>query len=597
MGPEASQNLMFTSLLFLAVGQATTPVASLAPKNQIWYSIDASPAHAQLFIANGDGTAAKPILPLTGMDYSPSLSNDGQWVLFTSERNGSADIYRVHPDGTGLDRLTDDPAFDDQAALSPNGETLAYVSTRKAGHARVWLMDMKTRRSRLLSVQPGSGFQPTWSPDGKWLAFSSDDGRFAGHMPGRWEKTQSLSIYIVRPDGSGLRRVTRGRGVAGSPQWSPDGKRIYYYETTEIGAVFAMGGDATKGATQIVSVAVADGTFTPKTTGDGVRRWPQPLIDGSIAYLGSDKNNATFLCHLKDGVVTKGQIGNIRSPHWSSDGKTVVYAEVTWDDKFEMQPGFSLQPGFQLTRLASGGFFPSESPNRERMVLSSNMQSLVSMKPDGSDRKQLLSLTDALLLSPIYSPDGKKIAFSRGLYFRPPGHPLGQVGIMNSDGTNAQYSGIPNTNSGFPTWSPDGKSIVYSQDAHLVVWNLESGERRNLTMPGGQRDTFPQWSPKGDWIAFSSDRESDEDFKLYLIRPDGTGLHRLTDKSGDSHCSWSPDGNWIVFSSARTGFKDEHALSESPQPYGQLFIIRPDGSGLRQITDNKWEAGTAAWIK
>ena len=120
---------------------------------------------------------------------------------------------------------------------------------------------------------------------------------------------------------------------------------------------------------------------------------------------------------------------------------------------------------------------------------------------------------------------------------------------------------------------------------------------RSLTLPTGQRDTFPQWSPKGDWIVFSSDRDSDEDFKLFLIRPDGTGLHKLTDVSGDSHGSWSPDGNWIVFSSARMGFKDEHALSESPQPYGQLFMIRSNGSGLRQITDTKWEAGTATWIK
>ena len=588
---------MFTSFLLLAITQAATPVASNPPKHTIWYSVDASPSHSQIFIANGDGTQERPLLPLTGLDYSPSLSKDGKWVIFTSERNGSADIYRVHPDGTGLDRLTDDPAFDDQAALSPNGETLAFVSSRKLGLAHVWLMDMKTRRSRLLSNQPGSGFHPAWSPDGKWLAFSSDGGRFAGHMPGRWEKTQSLSVYIVRPDGSGLRRITRGRGVAGSPQWSPDGKRIFYYETSEIGAVFASGANATKGATQIVSVDAADGTFTQVTTGDGVRRWPQPLADGSIAFLDSDPKGSTALCRVKDAVITKGGLGDIRSPSWAPDGKTVVYAKVSWADKFELQPGFSVHPAFQLTRLASGGFFPTPMPNGGQMVVSSNMQSLVSMKPDGSDRKEILSSTDSLLLSPVVSPDGKKIAFSLGMYFRPSGHPTGQIGIMNADGTNVQYSGVANTNSGFPTWSPDGKNIVYSQDAHLVVWNLESGQRRNLTMPGAQRDTFPQWSPKGDWIAFSSDRDSDEDFKLFLIRPDGTGLHRLTDKSGDSHCSWSPDGDWLIFSSARMGFKDEHALSESPQPYGQLFIIRPDGSGLRQVTDNKWEAGTAIWIK
>lgn len=586
---------MLAPLFLVLVAQATAP-ESVAPKYDIWYSSDASPAHSQLFIAKGDGAAEKPILPLTGLDYSPALSKDRQWVVFTSERNGSADIYRVHPDGTGLDRLTDDRAFDDQAVLSPDGNTLAFVSSRKLGHAHVWLMDMKTRKSHLLTKDPGSGFHPSWSPDGKWLAFSSDMGRFAGHLPGRWEKTQSLSIFVVRPDGSGLRRVTRGRGVAGSPQWSTDGKRLYYYETTELGALYATF-DAKLGATQISSMDIETGSIMAHSSGDGVRRWPQPLDDGSIAYLGTDEKRVISLCRIKGEVVSTGASGEIRSPSWSADGKTVVYAKLTAPDKFEVLPGFSTLPDVHLTKLASGGFFPTASPSTGQMVVSSNMESLVSMNSDGSGRRELLSAPNALLLSPAWSWDGRKIAFSKGMYFRHGGHPEGQIGIMNADGTNIQFHGRANTNSGFPTWSPDGQRIVYSQDAHLVIWDLTTGLERNLTLPAGQRDTFPQWSPKGDWIVFSSDSDSDEDFKLFLIRPDGTELHRLTDKSGDSHGSWSPDGNWIVFSSARMGFKDEHALSESPQPYGQLFMIRSDGSGLRQITDNKWEAGTAAWIK
>ena len=59
--------------------------------------------------------------------------------MFTSERNRSADIYRAHPDGTGLERLTDDPSFDDQAALSPDGRTVAFVSSR-SGHAEIWTL-------------------------------------------------------------------------------------------------------------------------------------------------------------------------------------------------------------------------------------------------------------------------------------------------------------------------------------------------------------------------------------------------------------------------------------------------------------------------
>ena len=53
------------------------------------------------------------------IDYNASFSRDGRWVVFTSDRSGSADIYRVRRDGRDLERLTDSPAFDDQAALSP----------------------------------------------------------------------------------------------------------------------------------------------------------------------------------------------------------------------------------------------------------------------------------------------------------------------------------------------------------------------------------------------------------------------------------------------------------------------------------------------
>src|SRR5579859_6564389 len=77
------------------------------------------PSGAELFIANADGSAERSLLAAPGFDYNASFSPDGKWIVFTSERAGSADIYRVRVDGTGLERLTDDPAYDDQAAFSP----------------------------------------------------------------------------------------------------------------------------------------------------------------------------------------------------------------------------------------------------------------------------------------------------------------------------------------------------------------------------------------------------------------------------------------------------------------------------------------------
>ena len=144
---------------------------------------------------------------------------------------------------------------------------------------------------------------------------------------------------------------------------------------------------------------------------------------------------------------------------------------------------------------------------------------------------------------------------------------------------------------------PDGLRLVYEQDGHLVIQTLATGECVNLTNPEGQRDNFPRWSPKGDWISFTSNREADQEYRIYLIRPDGSGVHRLTDSPGDAHASWSPDGAELIFSSGRMGFKDERAVGLDHQPYGEVFTIRADGTGLRQLTDDQFEEGTAAWLK
>ena len=107
-------------------------------------------------------------------------------------------------------------------------------------------------------------------------------------------------------------------------------------------------------------------------------------------------------------------------------------------------------------------------------------------------------------------------------------------------------------------------------------------------------DHFAIWSPRGDRIVFS--RVVNGDYEIYTMAPDGTGVKRLTSAIGnDAHQGWSPDGEHIVFASSRMGFKDEGAYTDAPQPYGELFVMRFDGTQVRQITDNQWEDGTPAW--
>jgi Tol biopolymer transport system component len=97
------------------------------------------PSQSSLFVSNSDGSGEEKLTE-GSLDYNPVWSPDGQWIVFTSELNGSADLYRVRPDGSSVERLTDDPAYEDQAAFSPDGSRIAFVTTRADGRANLWVL-------------------------------------------------------------------------------------------------------------------------------------------------------------------------------------------------------------------------------------------------------------------------------------------------------------------------------------------------------------------------------------------------------------------------------------------------------------------------
>ena len=543
-------------------------------------------ANSDLFLSVPDGTDARPLMPHPASDFNGSFSPDGHWVVFTSTRAGSADLFRVHPDGSGLERLTDSPAFDDQARFSPDGNSLAFVSTR-TGQADIWLLDLKTRKLVNLTNHAEGDFRPAWSPDGQWIAFSSDRDSTRPMSPsGAFSLLHSTEIYLMYRDGTRLRRITNGNAVAGSPAWSADSSSILFYESAIRGR-----------STQIISVDLATGKREELTSGDGIKLFPRGLRQGHAGYVLTGGDGG-----IRVTSGTEAAKGQFSSPQWSPDGKHIVFhREADSKPMVSVQDWFSNDSRFGLVRV--GLLHPSYSPAGDRVVGSfgegTATRGLFVLNANGANRKLIYEAQSGEVMGSSWSPRGDRIAFGVGAHFGRTESSSPKVATINPDGTDLKILTPSDRNDSMPSWAPDGKRLVCRSIAGarkgLSIVDTETGKITPLAT-GSEYDTFPAWSPRGDLISFTSKR--DGDYEIYIIRPDGSGLRRLTNTRGaDAHSAWSPDGEWIAFSTSRQGFKDEALLHPGNfQAYGEICVMRKDGSGVRVLTDNATEEGSVSWI-
>ena len=585
--------------VFALAGLAVPSVAA----DRILFS-HSGPTEAALYVSNPDGSGERPLAASGSMDYNPAWSPKGDWIAFTSERGGSADLYRVHPDGTGLDRLTDNPAFDDQAAFSPDGKKIVFVSTRADGIAKLWTLDVATHQAKQLTTGSGGDFRPKWSPDGQWIAFSSDRGTDLPAAKGRWERLHVVDVYIVHPDGSGLKQISKHGNFCGSPVWTANSRSIIAYcMTAEETWTYRTGTGKVEGENQLMQFPIAGGEPVPVDVGPGVKFSPAVLASGKVAYFRRD--TASVGVYYADG--SKGPAGvDVHSPSWSPDGLQVVYSRYERKNHPEPTKLSSRNPEFETFYTT---FLPAYDPVVDRFAVTSiNAQGGTELQivDEGKPARSIYTSKE-LVLAPQWSADGKQMVFGVGGFTafldfamggKKPADPVNggaQVAIIHDDGTGFRLLTSGPNNNAFPSFAPDGKHLVYRtagpDGEGLRMMDMKDQSVTKLT---DAYDNFPVWSPKGDLIAFI--RRIHGDFEVFTIHPDGTGLKQLTDTRGnEAHLSWSPDGQRILFTSSRMGFKDEALYTGAPQPYGEIFVMRYDGTQVQQLTDNQWEEGGPAW--
>jgi TolB protein len=160
----------------------------------------------------------RPVAPHPRHEFLATYSPDGNWILFNSYRTGRSDVYVVPRTGGEPERLTDFEGYEAHAAFSPDMKSILFHRNVGEGDYDIFRIDFASREITPFIAGPGEQSYPSWSPDGRFVAFASDWGETAGRT----------DIYVADAAGKIVSRITRSPGYNAYPSWSRDGRWLYF---------------------------------------------------------------------------------------------------------------------------------------------------------------------------------------------------------------------------------------------------------------------------------------------------------------------------------------------------------------------------------
>lgn len=543
-----------------------------------------------------------PIDVTRGTWMSLDVSPDGQTVVFDM----LGDIYVMPITGGEARAIASGVAWDMQPKWSPDGRQIAFTSDR-AGGDNIWVMDadgsnpvqVSKESFRLLN-------QPEWSPDGEFIVgrkhFTSSRSLGAGEL------------WMYHRSGGGGVQMTERRTQqkdTGEPAFSPDGRYLYFSDDATPGGVFEYSKDVNGQIYIIRRLDRETGEIQPFVTGPGGSIRPTPSPDGrSLAFIRRVRYQSTlYVMDLESGRETPVFSGLDRDLQetwavhgvypaisWTPDNRSIVF----WGDgriqRVEVASGVVADIPFHVAdtrRVQDAVRFPVEvapdtfdvkmirwarpSPDGSRVVFEALGNLWIRDLPTGTARR-LTRQNDHFELYPSWSRDGRSIVYTTW-----DDQDLGSVRVVPASGGAGR---VVTPNPGHyvePTFSPDGRTIVYRtvSDGFLTsaLWSRNPGVYR-IPAAGGDPvfltddGSAPQFGAANDRV-FLSDRDDD---KQTLISVDLSGEDKRTHLTSEwaSEFAVSPDGNWIGWTERFNAYVAPFVAA------GRPITVGADGKSLPQ---------------
>jgi Tol biopolymer transport system component len=431
--------------------------------------------------------------------------------------------------------LTTDPGYEAEPTFSPDGRTIAYVADRE-GNFEIYLQQISGGPAINLTHNAAADVQPAFSPDGREIAFVSDragTSEIFHAAPGL--PRVGGDIWVMPALGGTARRVVENGYF---PSWTPDGSAILYvhgvFRKTRIARVPATGGESRD--VPIDEPAVAR-YFFPRVSDDG--RWLMYQNGVSVEVVAASGG--------KPRVLSQGEY-----PAWGAGSRSILYtsgatgkSRTLWEAPFSGERGELSGPPRPLT--LGGGEDVGAAASRDGTTIAyAALNATLNLEDVGFD-------ADA----------GKVVGTPRELTSGE-----NHVGLFDP--------------------APDGKAVVYAAGTleGSRIWRAEFGSLPvELSREPGFMDANPSWSPDGRSIAFfRSPVGHFETGNLWMMNADGTSPHRVTEMDGLGQASWLPDGKSMLISRERAVLNLDLASGKTTPVAGidgrALFVVDAQGEWI-----------------